>query len=216
MLTYPRALPMSHGYGDLMFSLSRVQVGARTNAGQTEAAERGRSLWQMDMSVPALGPHAYEEMQAFFDSMRGMLNNFTAYDFFRRRPRAYPGVGWAGITRNSGAAFDGTCTLSSASGYQVTLANLPSAYKIMPGDMISWPWRATRTLHRVVETVTAVGGSLTVQVEPDVPPGTIGNPVVKLEAADAVFKLTTANPWQSARRQSRGAPFSFQAVQVLR
>ncbi|MGU3495937.1 hypothetical protein ACLBXM_17995 [Xanthobacteraceae bacterium A53D] len=215
MLTYPRALPMGYGYGDLMFTLNRIQVGART-AGGYQAAERSRSLWQIDMTVPALGPDAYEEMQAFFDSMRGGLNNFTAYDFFRRRPRAYPGNGWAGITRHSGAAFNGTGTLAAANAYQVSLSNLPTAYKVMPGDMISWPWRNTRTLHRVMEPVTASAGALTVQVEPDIPPGTVGTPTVKLEAADAVFKLVSPNPWQSARRQTRGAPFTFQALQVLR
>ncbi len=215
-LTYPRPYPFAvMGVSELVFTLSRVQVGTRSRGGDVQGAETARTLWSIDAQTPALNESEFEELQGFFDSLRGVLNTFTVYDPARRRPRAYPGTGWAGVSRYTGGAFDGTCTLANALAYQVGLTNLPGTYTIKTGDMISWPWRSTRTLHRAMETVTTTNGSLTVQVEPDIPPGTVGNPIVKLEAAEAVFRLQGDIP-RPKRRGVGGEPISFQALQVLR
>ncbi|TDT94552.1 hypothetical protein DFO45_2302 [Azorhizobium sp. AG788] len=215
-LTFPRSYPFAVlGLSSLVFTPSRVQVTSRARGGLVQGAETGRTLWSVQGQTPELNEDEFEEMQAFFDSLRGVLNTFMLYDPARIRPRAYPGSGWAGVTRAMGGAFDGTAFLSLASAYSLSLTGLPLGYRIMAGDMLSWAWGSSRTLHRAVETVTASGGGVTVQVEPDIPPGSAVGATVKLEAADAVFKLTGELP-QPRRRTVGGEPISFSAIQVLR
>lgn len=214
-LTYPRAYPFYiSGVGKLKFGISRIQNQPRTRGGVVQGAEKARSLWMVQAETPILNADQFEEMQAFFDSLRGVLNPFTMYDPKRRRPRSYPGVGWAGISRHTGGAFDGTATLAGASGYQVLLSGLPTNFNLLPGDLISWPWRSTRALHRAVEAATSINGQMAVQVEPDVIPGTVGTPSVKLEDADAVFKLVLGQDLME-RGPVVGEPYAFSAIQAL-
>lgn len=215
-ITYPRIYPFSVASiaPPLVFTPSRVQNVARTRGGAVQTAERGRSLWSIDAKTTILAPAQFEEMQAWFDSLRGGLNTFIFYDPGRARPRAYPGVGWAGVTRHSGLPFTGSCTLQSASGYTVQLSDLPTSYVLSAGDMLCWLWGSTRTLHRAVETVTAVNGALTVQVEPDVPPGSPTLAQVALETAHAVFRLV--DPFPAPPRVTYGGDqISFKAIQAL-
>lgn len=212
-ITYPRPLPTWFRAEAFGLNLSRVQAVARTRGGAVQVAERGRTLWTAEITTPLLRPTRHEELQAWLASLRGGLNTFLLHHLHLCRPIAYPGTGWAGITRHGGGAFDGTATVTAASGYSVTVGDLPTNYVASPGDMISWAWGSTRTLHRVVEGGTASAGVLTVQVEPDVPAGGTYPATVKLERADAVFRLSA--PVFARRSGGGGEPIQFQAIQAL-
>lgn len=216
-LTFPRPYPFAVlGLSSLVFTLSRVQVTSRSRGGQVQGAETGRTLWSVEAQTPELNEDEFEEMQAFFDTLRGVLNTFTMYDPARVRPRAYPGSGWAGMTRASGGAFDGTGSLVATAGYMMSFNGMPPGYVMRKGDMVSWPWGSSRTLHRAVEdTVANAAGMVTVQVEPDIPQGSVIGVPVKVEAADAVFRLTGDLP-KPRRRTVGGEAISFSAIQVLR
>ena len=215
-ITYPRVFPFEVAAiaPPLIFTPDRVQNVTRSRGGSVNAAERARTLWRIEAKTTILEPGPYDDMQAWFDSLRGSLNTFIFFDPARVRPRAYPGVGWAGFSRHNGGAFDGTCTLLSASGYTVQLTGLPTSYVISTGDMICWNWGSVRTLHRAVETVTATNGVLTVQVEPDVPPGSPNLAVVRVETAHATFQLVEPFPVPS-RVSYGGDQISFKALQAL-
>lgn len=215
-ITYPRIFPfhIASIAPPLVFTPDRLQNVSRSRGGDVDTSEYGRSLWRIDARTAELDIDQFEEMQAWFDSLRGSLNKMVFRDPGRERPRAYPGTGWAGISRHSGGAFDGTCTLSASAAYSATLSNLPSTYKAMAGDMLCWGWGSTATLHRVMETVTAVNGVVSVTVEPDIPPGSAPGITVYLERAFAHFKLT--EPVVPSRAAYGGQQISFKAIQVLR
>lgn len=214
-VSYPRQIPAYLGVSELTMVIQRSQVVAQTRGGLVQAAERGRSLWRVSGTVSISRPEQFDGLLAWFDSLRGSLNTFQFYNIGRQRPIAYPGDGWAGFTRHGGGAFNGTATVTAASGYGVTIGALPSQYIVSEGDMISWPWRSTRTLHRVVEGGTAVNGVVSVQVEPDVPAGGTLPQTIQLERAVGIFRLINDDQRAPKYLPSYGDGFSFEAVQAL-
>lgn len=214
-LTYPRPLPAGFYLTDLSFRIDRGQVVSRTRGGLVQASERARPLWSVRGTTAIRMPEQFDALLAFYDSLRGSLNTFLMHNLGRERPIAYPGDGWAGFTRHGGGAFDGTATVTSAFAYSVTIGALPSQYIVSDGDMISWAWRSTRTLHRVVQGGTAVNGVVTVQVEPDVPAGGVLPRPVQLEKAQGVFRLLDDDKREPTYRPGYGDGFAFQAIQSL-
>lgn len=214
-ITYPRSLPSYFRLSGLSFTIVRQQVVAQSRGGAVQAAERGRSLWKVSGQVTITTPDEFDGLLAWFDSLRGALGTFQFYNIGRQRPIAYPGSGWAGFTRFGAGAFDGTATVTAASGYSVTIGSLPGQHIISPGDMISWPWRSTRTLHRVVEGGTAVNGVVTVQVEPDVPMGGTLPATVQLERAAGIFRLINDEQREPRYASVYGEAFDFNAIQAL-
>lgn len=163
-----------------------VLTGARN--GERYADQFGRPVWELTLTtVPVRGDDSYRAA-AFIETLRSGMGTILLAAH-PKRPLAYPGTGWAGINRHGGSAFNGTATVTAVSGNAVTITTLPSTYQVRAGDVISWPYGATRTLHRVVQDATASAGQVTVDVEPEVPPGVSYPQTVKLENADAVFRL---------------------------
>lgn len=214
-ITYPRSLPANFKVKAFSLTIVRQQVIAQTRGGAVQAAERGRSLWQAEGEMSLLSPANFDEIQAFFDSLRGSLNTFRLHNFGRKRPIAYPGTGWAGFTRHGGGAFDGTCTVVSASGYTASLSGLPTSFLLSAGDMISWPFGSTRTLHRIVEGGIASAGALSVQVEPDVPAGGSYSNTAMLENAQGIFRLLPNEPSGAQYLPGFGDGMTFKAIQAL-
>lgn len=214
-ITYPRPLPAGFYLTDLSFRIDRGQVISRTRGGLVQASDRARPLWSVRGTTAIRMPEQFDALLAFLDSLRGSVNAFYMHNIGRERPIAYPGEGWAGFTRHGGAGFDGTATVTVAAGYGVTIANLPSQYVVSEGDMISWPWRSSRTLHRVVQGGAAINGVVSVQVEPDVPAGGTLPQTVQLEKAQGVFRLLDDDKREPTYRPGFGDGFAFQAIQSL-
>lgn len=216
-LTFPLAfpittVPLAPGF---VFDYDRLQNITRSRGGAVQSEEKGRTLWSISAKTAILTVDQFDEINAFFGALRGALNTFTFYDPLKARPKTYPGTGWAGFTRASGGAFNGSGTLVSASGYMLTFNTMPAGYVVRKGDMFSWTWGATRALHRSVEDAVAnSAGQVTVQVEPDILPGSLVGTPVWVENAAAVFRLQQPFP-QPARSNFGSDGIEFKALQVL-
>jgi hypothetical protein len=212
-LDFPAPLPVPHRVATVAFTIDRVLAASRARGGAVQVAERGRSLWRCAFTTAPLKGVHFEAWRAWLDAQRGGLNTFLAFDTQRCRPQAYPGSSWS-LVRWDGSPFDGTGDVLTSTGYHVELANLPAGYVVTPGDYLSWPWGSTRTLHRVVQGGIATGaGQITVQVEPDVPTDAGLPETVKLERADAVFRVIETP--DLPRSGVLGEPFTLRAIQHL-
>jgi hypothetical protein len=214
-LTYPLSWLQPPLVERLTFDLSRVEAVSQTRGGVVQSAERGRALWTFEAATTTLNVSEFETFRAFLSALRGRANAFYFYDVGRANPVFYPD-GVTGLTRASdGTPWDGTAALTAATGYLVSLSGLPSGYRLWPGDMMSWPWGTTRTLHRIVDSRNATGGTIgNLQVEPDIPPGSVIGSVVTLIAAPALFRLADPLP-EPRRRLSMGEPLTIRGVQCL-
>lgn len=212
-LTFPRTFPAILRAAASSISFDRVQVSSRTRGGVVRVSERGRTLATLTITTPPMKRVDYAALQAWVDSLRGGLNTFYGYDMLRCRPGFYPGEGWTGVTRAAGGTFDGTITITSASGYIANVSGLPSGYVFLEGDYISWVWGSTRTLHRVVLGGTTSGGVGSIQVEPDIPAGGSYPITAKVEKADAVFRLTSPEP--EFMSEFQGQPVTIRGIQYL-
>ena len=211
-ITYPTSLPLQC-FPVVKFEIDFPVSQSRTRGGLVQARNSGRALWMAEFTTSFLRVDVYETFKAWLAAQEGGTRTFVAYDPFRKRPRAYPGVGWSGFTRHAGGAFDGTATVTAVTAYTVTISGLPSTYQFKAGDMISWVWGSTRTLHRVVADVAAVNGVATVEVRADVPSGVTYPVTCKLEAADAVFRLLEVP--DLTRELTLGQPITIKGVQYL-
>lgn len=217
-LVYPLVWPQPARIERLVFEINRVQAASQTRGGVIQAAERGRSLWSFEATTAALPADAFEDFQAFVNALRGRLNPFQFYNVYRTFPRDYPN-GWSGIVKADGTNFTGSATLDAASGYSLSLSGLPSRYQVRAGDMFAWRWKtdpSSRTLHRAVEDVRGtIAGTVTVQVEPDIPAGqTAGRNVGMDSKAFGLFLLTDPMP-QFQRGIVHGEPVTIRAIQYL-
>ncbi|HVL70363.1 MAG TPA: hypothetical protein VM434_00590 [Beijerinckiaceae bacterium] len=218
-LTFPREFPAWLRATSCRIRPSRIQALSRSRGGTVQVAERGRTLMTFEATFPAMRRDRHAEIEAWIDSLRDGLNTFRAHHLLRCRPLAYPGTGWAGFTKgNGGGAFTGANAVigSSPNPYTAVLGDLPGFFVLSPGDMISWAWKSTRTIHRIVEGGTADNvGTLAVQVEPDIPPGnSLAYPLaLKVERADAIWRLVP--PYPDLSEEALGQPVTIRAVQVL-
>jgi hypothetical protein len=188
-INYPVSWPSWWRVTSARLMLERPTIRTAARGGERYVDQLGRPLWSLSISTGmVIGANRFAAA-AFIDTLRDGMGTISLSSPVQRRPLAYPGTGWAGINRHGGSAFDGTATVTAVSGNAVTITTLPSTYQARAGDLISWPYGSTRTLHRIVQDATASAGQVTVDVEPEVPPGVSYPQTVKMEAANAIFRL---------------------------
>jgi hypothetical protein len=207
-VSYPVSWPSYFDIVSQNLQIDRPIVRGGSRGGSQDVVQVGRSIWRAQITVAPLETDVALEAQAFVESLRDGIGTllFAPYPF---RPRAYPGSGWTGINRHSGSAFDGTCNVTAASGNAVTLGILPSTYIVRPGDLVSWPYGVTRTLHRVVNGGTASGGVVTVDVEPEIPPGVSYPQTARIENVTAIWSLAEPVSFTITGASTNGITFSL-------
>lgn len=215
-ITFPRDLPGPLTVRGCEFHLSYSQSRAPTRGGLVQVVNIAPDLWEMSFETPPMLMAEAMTWHAWRDSLRGGARLFKAWHPLLEYAQAYRTTGYAALTRNGGGAFDGTCTLSAIGTARdtVTLTALPSQFVFTIGDMVSVPFGSDgRSLHRVMEGVTASAGLATLTVEPTVPlavatdvTATVAKPWCKAVIDAGSF----AGPWQTGRL----SPVRFRAVQV--
>lgn len=210
----PLALPASIGFEEFDLSPVRTRDASAMEGRRTETADSVTPYWKLSASTQYLEDAPYDEMDTWLTEASDGGQCFLAYDIFRPRPRAYGSSPLSG-TKHGGGAFDGTATLDTVtSPREVVISGLPSTFAINRGARIGFRRSALiRSLHTVVEAVTAVAGVATVKIRYGldamfVPTGT----AVDLEKPACVMQL---DPGFSAPKAWSGRRVSFSANEVF-
>lgn len=219
-ITFPRDLPELPG-NRLLFNTAEFEPQYQNTVspfrgGLVQAFNVGADLWAMSFTTVAMDYQQGTEYMAWLHSLRGGLRTFKAWHPLRRYPFAYPN-GFGSMTRGTGGAFDGTCTLNAigVSRDTITLTTLPGNFQFSIGDMVSFPMGGAQCLLRVMEAATANGiGTVTLTVEPFVP----------LAASAGTNQVTLVKPWclavidaksiRGPMRPGRYESIEFSAVQT--
>lgn len=165
-ITYPRELPAwLRILAPTRFSVMRDQSVNRRRGGTVQVVDRTDPRWQLDLVTGNLSPERVAEMEAFVGSLRGGLNDLLYRDPRHVTPRSYDGS-FSGLDRHGGAAFDGTADIVAVTPSSVTVSNLPSAFALKAGDRLGLEEGGAYGLHVILEDATAVGGVVTVSVDP--------------------------------------------------
>lgn len=221
---FPREMPLrggSHPFESGTFEPVYTQGQAPTRGGRVQVANLGPSLWQMEFTSHVMGEQEAQGYLAWLQSLRGGARLFKAWHPLCEYPQEYPG-GWGSMVHAGGSTpFSGSAVLASISTGrdEIGVTDLPASFKLVPGDMLSIPMASSgRTLHRVMEAVTASGaGGATIRVEPAIPLSmTVGDPAQavlfhKPWCLAVVDASSISGPW-SAGRFGR---VSFSAVQTF-
>ncbi len=219
-ITFPRALPaeLIARLSTCSFERTYIQEEAPTRGGDTIARDLGPDLWTATYQSALLTPVNFKIVEAWLDSLNGSLNAFLGYDIARTFAINYPN-GYGGLIRAGGGAFDGTASLTSVAGDNVTptIGTLPVGFQIAIGDYMGWTYNsgASVALHRAVAAATADGsGNLAVEVRPPIRGGWSGGATVALTLVTGKFKLVKGSVKKNISPAGYGS-IGFQGIQTL-
>lgn len=193
-LTYPRDMPVG-GVISQSFEPRRIDYATSATGGRMTSVTAGPPLWAMSLTLRDGDEDEVAAWRAFFASLRGVQRSFLAGDLTRPYPKAYPD-GFEGMTRASGAPFDGTATSWSANAdYDApTLSGLPAGFDVSIGDYVMWRWVSggvkRRALGRAIEPVVASGaGVASVVIEPPLPTLVPANAIADFVEPKCVMRM---------------------------
>lgn len=189
---------------DWRFKLQRGDAVNRNKVGQIQVTELADPVWTMKATTRPLRATGRARLEAWALSQRGGLKRCYLYNPIRSYPLAYGAAGMAAL------GFNGNCSISGASGHTATLSGLPSGFKLTAGDFVSVTMSSgIRSLHQIVEAVTASGTTAGINVEPAFRSGVTGS--AELVRARCVMALTSYDVPEGAGL----LPVTFEAIQAL-
>ena len=175
-ITYPRTLPSFLKGGEADLRLNKGTTAALLRGGGVQTVQHSQPYWDFTWTSPALTRAQKAELQAWWDSLRGGLKSFLAYDPSNSYPNYYASAATVlALTRFGGGTFDGTFGLTTVNANELRSSAAtpvaPASLTLSAGDLISVSQSGKYTLHRIVETVTATtsgvfGPSNPILIEP--------------------------------------------------
>lgn len=194
-LSFPLVMP-ANGVDSMSFQLSRRDLMSPELGGAVGGVTLGFPRWRMTVTLANADSDELDEWQAFVDALRGPQRPFLARDLTRPYGKAYP-QGYAGMTRATGGAFDGTAGGWSVLGDRslFNINSLPAGLIVSKRDYVVLRWDTAgeprRSLHRYCEAGAANGSGnfLNRSIEPPVPTFVPPTAVASLAGADCVMKL---------------------------
>lgn len=175
-ILFPRQMPLTGFGAGHQFELQRFDYAAPEDSGRIGGIAGSPAKWIGTWPLSrAMSVEMSDEWRAWVTSLRGQQKLFLGADVARRFPRAY-GVGFAGLSRAGGGAFDGAAgswsqEIDAEGSAVLTLGGLPASFAVKRGDYVGFRWSSggRRAIVRATEDVTGnSAGSLTVSVEPAV------------------------------------------------
>jgi hypothetical protein len=180
------------GIAKVLLELERIDYAAPELSGKQGGVQAGWPLWSAIYELDRSDRDSADLWHAFVARLRGRQRLFLGGDPTRDFPRNYP-MGFAGLNRAAGGAFNGNATSWSqafdANGNAIlSLLGMPTGMVFAPRDLIGFKWDAAgfaagthnrRTMAMIVSPVTSDGGGgLQAMIEPPidtsvVPPGAI-------------------------------------------
>lgn len=162
-VTWPRALP---GYLKALscdMRLEEVTTTGMTRGGGVISTELAPAWWRLEIETQPLTRAQKADLQAWWNTLRGGLKTFLAYDHFSQWPSAYASeAAVLALPRAASlGAFNGTFEITAfTSVYEMRTVNpaalrLPANFTLTAGDYIGLVQSGRYSLHRIVETVTS-------------------------------------------------------------
>lgn len=166
-VTWPRNLPAFVKALECDMKLMEVTSSGRTRGGAVITTEFAPAHWSLEIRTQPLSRPQKAELQAWWNTLRGGLKTFLAYDHFNQWPAAYASEAAVLALPRAAAlgAFDGTFEITAfTTAYElrsVSAAALrpPGSFVLTAGDYIGLVQSGRYSLHRVVETVTSSSGN---------------------------------------------------------
>jgi hypothetical protein len=206
-IAFPRAMPdeLTSRLVGLSFKLQPMIEINPLRSGRQIAADLGPALWLGEYSSGLLSAARFGVARAWIDTLLS-TQEFYGFDKFRERP-----------LRGLPVGFTGACTVSAFTApFALTLAGLPSAFVLAPGDYVSFDYSSgtTRALHRIVAGGTAASGSLALEVRPAIRSGLVVSQAATVYRAAARMIILPDTYDENVSPPDFGT-LSFKAIQTL-
>jgi hypothetical protein len=227
-LVFPRPFPLAEIFVNCTMTPVRRQAMGVAENGDDIGIDRGTPTWQGEWETRTLDRASFQIWESWLSSLRGVSRYFLGYHALKEYPVAYMSGGLALPTlRAGGGAFDWTAPVSAiANGTSpndtLSLATLPSALQLNPGDHVSLKLASSGqvSLHQIIGagTITADGsGNATFQVEPEIPGFQTTSSVATLYRACGKFRLVKVTPMKAtADGGPRPGAATFQGLSTYR
>ena len=182
-----------------------------TEGGEIFTSDRAPRLWQAEFTL-AQGYHdEVDDRESRLAMLAQAGRSFFAHDPRRTGPKADP----TGALLGASTPVIGAATTAR----DLVITGLPNGYQISRGDYIGFSYGSSPTryaLHRAVTAPIASGGSVTVEVTPNIRPGWSTGAAVSLVQPVCKMILVPGgyNPGSGAGVITSGA--TFRAQQTLR
>ena len=214
-ITFPRDVPVVKRWIARLDLAPNYELDQTGDGGQL-ARELGPTLWTGMVTISSLYESQARAFEAWAVSVQTPPQPFYLADTFKKYAASRFRVGYAGLVRAGGGAFDGTCTLGNVTSNKIMpLSGLPAGFILSPGDSLAFDYSDTiRAYHMIVAGGTADGGgNVSVEVRAHVRAGwTVGATVNLLSPAAKMLMVPGSfSPSPSGHLQS----FTFKAAQSL-
>lgn len=226
-IVYPRAMPASMATQG--FRIRRADFVSPENSGRGGGVQGGWPRWMAQWSVGRTDQSTSDRIEAWLDSLRGAQKLFLGRDLRRPFPLAHSN-GFRRMLTVGGAPFAGVCSgwsqaIDGEGTATLTLMGLPSGLTLSPIDYIGFKWDAAgsaegawdrRALVRVLAgAVAAADGTMTVAIEPAMPPWVPEEAIAHLDSPACLMKLTGDSQVADVDRRLRITGTKIAAMQVL-
>ena len=115
-ITYPRTLPSFLTAAEMVLRLNKGTTSGLLRGGGVQTVQHSQPYWDMTWTTPPLTRAQKAELTAWWESMRGGLKTFLAYDAASAFPSAYASASAVtSLTRYNGGPFDGTFEITTVS-----------------------------------------------------------------------------------------------------
>lgn len=189
------------------------QQQSRQQNGVTRTKSFGNELWRLTAMSKTLGPNELDEWRARLEALVSGARRFHGYSLSRVFPIAYPKGAWP-----TGSSFSGYTAAVHAIGGDfdtVRVKQLPSGFQLSVGDFIRIDRAGRYDLHRVMEAVTASGGTTPeFGVFPALWPGVAVNDAVSVRRPSCLMTVVPGSITSTADPQTGRGTVGFQGMEA--
>lgn len=152
--------PYARGLPRIVRSTSVSRSGNKAMA----FLEYADPYWQIEMQTNEIPRELIPGVQAFIDEAGAGLKTVMFAPLYLEVPQAY-------LSNPSAAALSDTGSLTSiTNGFNIIVGSVTNGLDLRRGDLISLATGDYRSLHRVMVNAVAAAASITLTVEPFIPP----------------------------------------------
>ena len=196
LATFFDVLPIATRVFDIPASVDVAETGD----GELLMADIGTSLWSGSFELDALSPEEAAEVLPLINLLKRTDASFFVGDPMRLAPRLDP----TGTLLGAAAP---TIHSIGATMRELRIQGLPAAYKIRPGDLLSFSYGVSPVryaLHECLESQNAAGTGITamIEVSPPIRPGATAGTAVQLLMPKCKAKLIPSETSLGSAEQS--------------
>lgn len=207
-ITFPRQLH-SDELAECTFKTNDgVALNRTANNRAISAVDRYDPWISATFRTRRLYPAERHAWAAWKESLRGGMKSFLAYDASRRQPINYPN----GVPEILAETWDGEGTLDAIAARSVTVENVPTGFKLMPGDAFGLVEDGHYGWWLVTEESTAGVSSMVISVDPYIPLTLFSTAAVAVLYRPQAEFVLDPDSWETSN-DIDFAPITFQGLQ---